>query len=64
MDTLIAVIFAGVFIIALWGAALMVGDKEREYRKRKNEETNHTCLSTRGVMGAFAMFPSYTIYKG
>jgi|TARA_B110000285_G_scaffold165296_1_gene184634 hypothetical protein len=42
METLIAVIFAGVFIIALWGAALMVGDKEREYRKRKNEETNHT----------------------
>jgi hypothetical protein len=38
METLIAVIFAGVFIIALWGAALMVGDKEREYRKRKNEK--------------------------
>jgi hypothetical protein len=38
METLIAVIFAGFFIIALWGAALMVEDKEREYRKRKNEK--------------------------
>ena len=38
MEILLGLVFMVVIVIALWGAVLTVGDRQREFEKRKKEK--------------------------
>jgi len=40
MEQLIGVVIIGLFVFAAWGAVLVVGDKEREFKKRREDSKN------------------------